>query len=123
MYVLSAVRFATVMGCKDCTVVIGAAAGMVSPPVGGGCSLPHPTVAYRRWHEQQVKTLTHQDTTPPTQTLHETAVFFFFFFLLEHVIAGREGCVCLESPRLRLLFQPFFMDDDADVVVSLCHRI
>ena len=30
MYVLSAVRFATVMGCKDCTVVIGAAAGMVS---------------------------------------------------------------------------------------------
>lgn len=31
VYVLSAVRFATVMGCKDCTVVIGAAAGMVSP--------------------------------------------------------------------------------------------
>eukprot|EP00903_Cladosiphon_okamuranus_P009851 g9361.t1 len=29
VYVLSAVRFATVMGCKDCTVVIGAAAGMV----------------------------------------------------------------------------------------------
>lgn len=29
MYVLSAVRFATVMGCKDCTVVIGAAAAMV----------------------------------------------------------------------------------------------
>lgn len=32
VYVLSAVRFATVMGCKDCTVVIGAAAGMVSRP-------------------------------------------------------------------------------------------
>lgn len=30
MYVLTAVRFATVLGCKDCTVVIGAAAGMVS---------------------------------------------------------------------------------------------
>lgn len=30
VYVLTAVRFATVMGCKDCTVVIGAAAGMVS---------------------------------------------------------------------------------------------
>lgn len=30
MYVLTAVRFATVMGCKDCTVVIGAAAAMVS---------------------------------------------------------------------------------------------
>ncbi|CAN0322344.1 unnamed protein product, partial [Laminaria digitata] len=29
VYVLTAVRFATVMGCKDCTVVIGAAAGMV----------------------------------------------------------------------------------------------
>lgn len=29
VYVLTAVRFATVLGCKDCTVVIGAAAGMV----------------------------------------------------------------------------------------------
>lgn len=29
VYVLTPVRFATVMGCKDCTVVIGAAAGMV----------------------------------------------------------------------------------------------
>lgn len=33
VYVLSAVRFATVMGCKDCTVVIGAAAGMVRDSV------------------------------------------------------------------------------------------
>ena len=36
VYVLTAVRFATVMGCKDCTVVIGAAAGMVSLVERGG---------------------------------------------------------------------------------------